>query len=335
MCTHRIVRCHVHHDSHSKTTINDDSTGLPDALQAITVCLQQIQETLSRMGEGCDPTIYYKRVREYMGGWRNNPRLPQGVVYGRHGWREFYGETGVRFRVIDGRRMSGMLLFGCSESAFHTYPYPHTHMFTAPNHPHRTITTPQAQSAIIPAFDAFLGVRHEMDAMREYLLEMRRYMPGPHVAFIERLEALSPSVRQQVLERSAASDDGLVGAYNTALESLARFRCACGACCVVDQTYGGLVDSSTNPNNIRTGRAIWCTRIGTSSGPRSSSSSRSRRRDRRAKPEGRQMRQRGWARGGVTLFPILRSTTGKPRRTMWGNRRDKRVGAGVCDALCV
>ena len=78
------------------TTIQN-SAGLVDALEAITACIQQVQQTLARMGEGCDPTIYYKRVRKYMGGWRNNPRLPRGLVYGSHGVKEFYGETGVRF----------------------------------------------------------------------------------------------------------------------------------------------------------------------------------------------------------------------------------------------
>jgi hypothetical protein len=109
----------------------------------------------------------------------------------------------------------------------------------------------QAQSSIIPAFDAFLGVQHEMDTMREYLVEMRRYMPQPHVAFIERLERLEPPVREIVLGMAAAAtaaggggDDGgkkeeeeegsaaatavavaTVEAYDTALEALARFRC--------------------------------------------------------------------------------------------------------------
>jgi hypothetical protein len=33
--------------------------------------------TYERTGEGCDPYIYYQRVRTPMSGWRNNPDLPQ------------------------------------------------------------------------------------------------------------------------------------------------------------------------------------------------------------------------------------------------------------------
>jgi indoleamine 2,3-dioxygenase len=93
-------------------------------------------------------------------------------------------------------------------------------------HEHKHLHKTQAQSAIIPAFDAFLGVAHEMDSMREYLLEMRRYMPQPHVAFIERLEALAPSVRAVVLEAAEAEEGSaaVVDAYDNAVAALARFR---------------------------------------------------------------------------------------------------------------
>lgn len=39
------------------------------------------QATLGRMGEKCDAAIYYARVRLPMSGWRNNPALPEGLVY--------------------------------------------------------------------------------------------------------------------------------------------------------------------------------------------------------------------------------------------------------------
>jgi indoleamine 2,3-dioxygenase len=40
-----------------------------------------MQVTLARMPEKCDPYIYYQRVRLPMSGWRNNPDLPDGLLY--------------------------------------------------------------------------------------------------------------------------------------------------------------------------------------------------------------------------------------------------------------
>jgi indoleamine 2,3-dioxygenase len=45
-----------------------------------------------------------------------------------------------------------------------------------------------AQSSIIPALDAAFGVPHAEDPLRQYLAEMRGYMPPKHRALIEALE---------------------------------------------------------------------------------------------------------------------------------------------------
>lgn len=71
------------------------------------------------MGEKCDPYVYYHRVRAPMAGWRNNPALPNGLLY--EGVSEvplqLYGETG-------------------------------------------------AQSSVVPALDAALGIQHECGWLR-------------------------------------------------------------------------------------------------------------------------------------------------------------------------
>ncbi|MCB0107054.1 MAG: hypothetical protein KDE53_14135, partial [Caldilineaceae bacterium] len=79
-----------------------------------------------------------------------------------------------------------------------------------------------AQSGIIPAIDAALGIRHERDEMRIYLMEMRDYMPPRDRDFVEALEA-GPSIRGYVAAQ-ATTQPALRGAYNYAIEKLIQFR---------------------------------------------------------------------------------------------------------------
>lgn len=150
---------------------------LHGALQAMERALAAMYDTLSRMPEFCDPYIYYNRVRPYIHGWKNNPALPEGLIYegvDAYGGKpqKFAGETG-------------------------------------------------AQSSIIPALDAALGVAHEDDPLRPYLLDMRNYMPPAHRAFIESLEQGS-AVRLCVSTHRA--DAGLREAYNACVTWIERFR---------------------------------------------------------------------------------------------------------------
>jgi len=77
-----------------------------------------------------------------------------------------------------------------------------------------------AQSAIIPAADGVLGIDHEKDELREYLMEMRQYMPPQHVKFIEAVEA-GPSVRNFV---KSANNLKLTSIFNECVEIVADFR---------------------------------------------------------------------------------------------------------------
>jgi indoleamine 2,3-dioxygenase len=77
-----------------------------------------------------------------------------------------------------------------------------------------------AQSGIVPALDAALGVEHAADPLRAYLAEMRDYMPPRHRAFLEAVET-APSIRAAAL-RSA--DRELRAAYDECLRWLEAFR---------------------------------------------------------------------------------------------------------------
>jgi indoleamine 2,3-dioxygenase len=77
-----------------------------------------------------------------------------------------------------------------------------------------------AQSGVVPALDAALGVTHATDPLREYLAEMRDYMPPRHREFLEAVES-APSIRAAVLEASAPD---LRSAYDECLRWLEAFR---------------------------------------------------------------------------------------------------------------
>ncbi|MES2021443.1 MAG: indoleamine 2,3-dioxygenase [Pseudomonadota bacterium] len=40
-----------------------------------------INATFDRMAEQCDPYIYFNRIRPYLNGWKNNPAMPDGLIY--------------------------------------------------------------------------------------------------------------------------------------------------------------------------------------------------------------------------------------------------------------
>jgi indoleamine 2,3-dioxygenase len=79
-----------------------------------------------------------------------------------------------------------------------------------------------AQSTIVPVVDALLGIEHHPDPLREYLLEMREYMPPEHRAFLETVEN-GPSLRTLCLaERERAPE--LYELYDRCVERLRHFR---------------------------------------------------------------------------------------------------------------
>jgi indoleamine 2,3-dioxygenase len=156
--------------------VAQDAEKVEAALIKMRAALTAMYKVLGRMPERCDPYIYFHRVRPYIFGWRNNPSLPDGVVY--EGVDEYKG-LGQKFRGETG-----------------------------------------AQSAIIPAMDGVLGIEHEKDELREYLMEMRTYMPPKHVAFIQAVEA-GPSVRNFVTTIKRSS---LTQVFNDCIELVANFR---------------------------------------------------------------------------------------------------------------
>jgi indoleamine 2,3-dioxygenase len=159
-----------------KAVVANDADALDIALTQLRDGIKSMYDVLARMPEKCDPYVYFHRVRPYIFGWRNNPALPNGVVY--EGVSDLGGK-GMKYRGETG-----------------------------------------AQSAIVPALDGVLGIEHERDELREYLMEMREYMPPQHVKFIEAVEN-GPSVRDFVTKVARANTSEL---FNQSVELLGDFR---------------------------------------------------------------------------------------------------------------
>jgi indoleamine 2,3-dioxygenase len=79
-----------------------------------------------------------------------------------------------------------------------------------------------AQSTIIPALDAALGISHQDDPLRPYLIDMLNYVPPQHRLFVHDLEH-GPSIRAVVVERHA-HEPALRAAYNACIGAIERFR---------------------------------------------------------------------------------------------------------------
>lgn len=76
-----------------------------------------------------------------------------------------------------------------------------------------------AQSSIVPALDALLGITHSNDPLREYLDEMRLYMPIEHRNILNHLDEWSESKRSSV-----TNQDKSVKLTNEIIKEVHTFR---------------------------------------------------------------------------------------------------------------
>ena len=156
-----------------KTEANDCSEKvLLDELTSIKEAMLEVNHIFRKMPEKCDPYIYYHRVRPYIFGWKNNPALPDGLIY-----ESCFDEMPQMFRGETG-----------------------------------------AQSSIVPTLDALLNVKHEKDELREYLDEMKSYMPPSHRELIKFIENTS-NVKEQVSKSKI-----LMELYDDCCQEISIFR---------------------------------------------------------------------------------------------------------------
>jgi len=102
-------------------TESEDCTAVEASLMVVAQALSGMHQTLTRMTERCDPYIYYRRVRPYIHGWKNNPAMTDGLIYeGVDTQAQFYrGETGAQSTIIP--MLDAVLCIGHEEDELRTY----------------------------------------------------------------------------------------------------------------------------------------------------------------------------------------------------------------------
>lgn len=95
-----------------------------------------LKHLFDRMPERCDPYIYFERVRPYIHGWKDNPALPNGLIYegvdefeGKP--QSFRGQTGSQSSIVPS--MDALLGVGHAADPLKAY-LDQLHIYRPPSH---------------------------------------------------------------------------------------------------------------------------------------------------------------------------------------------------------
>jgi indoleamine 2,3-dioxygenase len=88
-----------------EAAVKHDGAKAEQLLIAMNTAWDAVNAHFDRMPERCDPYIYYQRVRPYIHGWKNNPAMPDGLIYegvakydGKP--QAFRGQTGSQSSIV-------------------------------------------------------------------------------------------------------------------------------------------------------------------------------------------------------------------------------------------
>ncbi len=137
----------------------------------VAILLEEIAEIwggingiFDRMPEHCDPYVYFERVRPYIHGWKDNPALPNGLLYEgverfRSRGQAFRGQTGSQSSIVPA--MDALLGVGHAEDPMKAY-LDELHIYRPPAH-RRFIEDVRSESTL-RAFVERCGTRHLIEA---------------------------------------------------------------------------------------------------------------------------------------------------------------------------
>jgi indoleamine 2,3-dioxygenase len=110
--------------------------GVTTLLNEIAVVWSDLKDIFDRMPERCDPYAYFERVRPYIHGWKDNPALPNGVMYegveSHKGRAQSYrGQTGSQSSIVP--CMDALLGIGHAADPMKAY-LDELHIYRPPGH---------------------------------------------------------------------------------------------------------------------------------------------------------------------------------------------------------
>ncbi|KKY31039.1 putative indoleaminedioxygenase [Diaporthe ampelina] len=163
------------------------------ALDELSACISKVGVLLDRMRQGCDPMVFYHRIRPFLAGSMNMAAagLPRGLFYdegdGRGSWQQWRGGSNGQSSLIQ----------------FWDVVLGVTHTPEGSNNPHSKAGRPEDKS---------------------FHHEVRGYMPGGHRRLLEHV-GRSGSIRSLAMMPTGGEGHArMQQAYTAATRALADFR---------------------------------------------------------------------------------------------------------------
>jgi indoleamine 2,3-dioxygenase len=185
----------------------NDSETVTECLRGFAERLDELGTLLVKMYENCDPHVFYNRIRPYLAGSKNmvDAGLPNGVIFDTGSGNDTY----VQYSGGSNAQSSIIQFFDLILGVEHR---PTGDRGPSNHHHNDTSSASESEGPAKPP----LGT-----ASHNFILEMRKYMPGPHRRFLEHIERVA-NIREYVFEHR--DNRALSTAFDACLAMLRAFR---------------------------------------------------------------------------------------------------------------
>ncbi|ODV62395.1 dioxygenase BNA2 [Ascoidea rubescens DSM 1968] len=176
-------------------------------------CLQKLAESIDKLGsilmkmlEMCDPHTFYFRIRPFLAGWKNMKEFglnKDGLNYGT--------DTKPDIRSYAGGSNAQSTLIQALDIILNVEHHPTGKRPSYNNHSLSKSLPPKP-----------IANKNQKDDGNNFIIEMRKYMPGPHRRFLEDLSKIN--IIQSVVLENSKNHPELALSYDACVAMLKAFR---------------------------------------------------------------------------------------------------------------